>query len=618
MSPPSDSLLTIRLFGPFQALRHGLPLPGLHIREGERLLAFLILRAGEEVAARELAERFWPAEARGNLIGQNDFPSLRQALYALRKALGADGKRLTRPAKTKVHFDVSGVEADILAFDRLSRLKTNEEGAWEASVALYRGPVLEGWSEAWAAEARRQRSRALEQLLRRLAQAAEGEQAEGWLRRLLISRPEDEAAARDLMRLLGKRGQYAEIAEAQEAVTEAIQSAGRSPEPETLALIAALRAEREQRPVPSLPAQTTPPAVPAAETSAATGGASSAIESEFSLEPAGGAVPVGSPFYVERPADAEFTQALTRRDSIVLLKGARQVGKTSLLAQGLQRARQSGLRVAITDFQNFNAAQFASPDALLFALANALAEQLELDVAPREMWNADSGPNMNLSLYLRRYALRAVSGSLVWALDEVDRLFGCPFGSEVFGLFRSWHNARALDPESPWSRLTLAIAYSTEASLFITDLNQSPFNVGTRLALHDFTPEQIAPLNVCYGSPLDGDALRRFYDLLGGQPYLTRRGLDELATGRTTAAQLEADSVRDDGPFGDHLRRLLAVLSRSPEMREVVKALLAGKPCESPDAFFRLRAAGVLGGASCQEARLRCRLYAEYLARCFV
>ena len=624
MSPQSASLLTIRLFGSFEALRHGLPLPGLHIREGERLLAYLTLRSGEEVEARELAERFWPAEARGNLIGQNDFPSLRQALYSLRKALGADGKRLTRPAKTKVHFDVSGVETDILAFDRLSRLETNEDAAWEDAVALYRGPVLEGWSEGWAAEARRQRRRALEQLLRRLAQAAEGEQAEVWLRRLLLSRPEDEAAVRDLMRLLGRRGQYAGITEAQEAVTEALQSAGRSPEPETLALIAALRAEREQRPSSPPLAQAAPPAAPIAEIFAATGGtalpkrlggASGAIEPEFSLEPAGGAVPVGSPFYMERPADAEFAQAMARHDSIILIKGARQVGKTSLLAQGLQRARQSGLRVAITDFQNFNAAQFATPDALLFALANALAAQLELDVLPREIWDADSGPNMNLSQYLRRHALRAVSGSLVWALDEVDRLFGCPFGSEVFGLFRSWHNARALDPESPWSRLTLVIAYSTEASLFITDLNQSPFNVGTRLALQDFTLEQTALLNARYGSPLDGEALPRFYDLVGGQPYLARRGLDELALGRTTAAQLEADSVRDDGPFGEHLRRLLAVLSRSPELLDVVKALLAGKPCESPDAFFRLRTAGVLGGASCQEARLRCRLYAEYLAR---
>src|SRR5206468_9769560 len=94
------------------------------------------------------------------------------------------------------------------------------------------------------------------------------------------------------------------------------------------------------------------------------------------------------------------------------------------------------------------------------------------------------------------------SPSLVWGLDEVDRLFNCPFSDVVFGLFRSWHNERSLNPEGPWGRLTLAIAYATEAHLFITDLNQSPFNVGTRLTLDDFTLEQVAELNRRYGSPL--------------------------------------------------------------------------------------------------------------------
>ena len=73
--------------------------------------------------------------------------------------------------------------------------------------------------------------------------------------------------------------------------------------------------------------------------------------------------------------------------------------------------------------------------------------------------------------------------SVLWAVDEFDRLFTSPLGGEGCGLLRSWHNARAWDPGLPWNRLTIAIAYATEAHLFIDDLNQSPFNVGTRLML---------------------------------------------------------------------------------------------------------------------------------------
>jgi hypothetical protein len=59
------------------------------------------------------------------------------------------------------------------------------------------------------------------------------------------------------------------------------------------------------------------------------------------IEPCGGAMPLDSPFYVQRPIDAEFQTTIQRRDNIVLLKGPRQVGKTSLLARGLRQAREA-------------------------------------------------------------------------------------------------------------------------------------------------------------------------------------------------------------------------------------------------------------------------------------
>ena len=79
-----SSLLTIHLFETFRAERDGTPLPGLHLREGERLLAYLALRNGEPAATRELARQFWPAEARTNPGGEGDFPCVRQALRSLR------------------------------------------------------------------------------------------------------------------------------------------------------------------------------------------------------------------------------------------------------------------------------------------------------------------------------------------------------------------------------------------------------------------------------------------------------------------------------------------------------------------------------------------------------
>jgi class 3 adenylate cyclase len=334
------------------------------------------------------------------------------------------------------------------------------------------------------------------------------------------------------------------------------------------------------------------------------------------LEPVGGAVPLDSAFYIVRPADEEFRAAIARGDSIVLVKGARQMGKTSLLARGLQQAREAGARVVRSDFQKLNAQHLASADTLFLTLAESVADQLDLQTLPDEVWHARRGPSENFERYWRRVVLREVPTPIVWGLDEVDRLFTCAYASEVFGLFRSWHNERALDPEGPWKRLTLAIAYATEAHLFITDVNQSPFNVGTRLHLEDFSFEQLADLNHRYGGPLRGEAeLARFARLVGGHPYLVRRGLHEMAGCGMDFAAFETQADRDEGIFGDHLRRILVLLAKDPELCEVVRGVLHGQPCPTPESFYRLRSAGVMSGESARDVRPRCRLYETYLSR---
>lgn len=349
---------------------------------------------------------------------------------------------------------------------------------------------------------------------------------------------------------------------------------------------------------------------------AAAAGAADGTGAKTTRESVGGAVPLDSKFYVVRPTDDEFRSAIARQDSIVLVKGARQMGKTSLLARGLQQAREAGAKVVLTDFQTLSASDLTSADALYQTFAETLADQLDLDADPLETWNAVRGPSTNLERFLRRDVLGAISGPVVWGLDEVDRLFSVPFGSEVFGLFRSWHNKRALDPAGPWSRLTLAIAYATEAHLFITDLNQSPFNVGTRLALDDFDLSHVGDLNGRYGLPLAGaEEVARFHALLGGQPYLTRRGLDEMSARSLDLVAFEAEADRDEGLFGDHLRRILLGLSHEGELAGAARAILAGQPCPTSEAFYRLRSAGVLSGGSAGEARFRCRLYGTYLER---
>ncbi len=340
------------------------------------------------------------------------------------------------------------------------------------------------------------------------------------------------------------------------------------------------------------------------------------VSRRIPLEAVGGAVPIDSRFYIMRPTDEEFHQALERKDSIILIKGARQMGKSSLMARGLQEARKAGSKVILTDFQKLNASHLESVEKLFLALSDWIAEQLDVDVVPADLWNSRRGPSMNFERFLRREILAKLSEPLVWGMDEVDRLFNCSFGSEVFGLFRSWHNERSLDPSGPWQKLTLAIAYATEAHMFITDMNQSPFNVGTRLVLADFTPPQAEELNKRYGSPLqDQRELDQFYDLVGGQPYLTRRGLHELASRNLSFPDFATQAARDEGPFGDHLRRLLVSLAGDNILCNSTRDMLSGRHNTPVEVFYRLRSSGLVSGESAREMKPRCKLYEQYLAQ---
>ncbi|WP_394795910.1 AAA-like domain-containing protein [Armatimonas sp.] len=78
---------------------------------------------------------------------------------------------------------------------------------------------------------------------------------------------------------------------------------------------------------------------------------------------------------------------------------------------------------------------------------------------------------------------------------------------------------------------------------------------------------------------------------------------------------LESEGSRDDGPFGDLLRRLLSGVHTSPELATSLRTLLSGTPRLPLDHFYRLRSSGIITGESADAARLRCHLYQDYFTR---
>jgi hypothetical protein len=327
-----------------------------------------------------------------------------------------------------------------------------------------------------------------------------------------------------------------------------------------------------------------------------------------------GALKLDSPFYVRRPADEAIARLVCQSGETILVKGPRQVGKTSLAARAQAAAQSNGQQTCYIDFQLIDASRYRDSGALLQYLAARLAKEFDTSIKPKVVWDEMLGDADSLTDFMERAVLAGREKPVLVCLDEVDNVFNYPYRDSFFGLLRGWHNRRATHAARNWNRFNLLIAHSTEPALFIQDLNQSPFNIGTPLRLGDFNRDEILWLNQRHGCPLQGaEDVERLIRLVGGHPYLIRQAFFSLSADGASIATLEQTAADDKGPFGDHLRRLLWALRGSDRLRKSLKQVVMNHVCDDENDFQRLRAAGLIDGESRQQARPRCELYARYL-----
>ena len=332
------------------------------------------------------------------------------------------------------------------------------------------------------------------------------------------------------------------------------------------------------------------------------------------LDSPGGAIRLQSPFYIERQVDKR-TKDLILKDGLTLrIKGSRQMGKSSILARLYQHARDQHRPVLYIDFQRFDDQHLQDIEIFLRHLAELIAYKLQTTRSPDHYWQTPLGPKDKLTEFLSSEILVHAATPLVLLLDEVDRLFDFAHcRDDFFGLLRSWHNNRAFEPL--WDKLNLVLAYSTEAFMFIADLNQSPFNIGEAFEVNDLDHAEVEELNRRHGSPLKTEALDDMMELLHGHPFLTRKAFYDVVTEKLSFPILLNRATDDDGPFGDHLRRYLWHFNAQPEVSLAMKAVIQNQACPTDQLFYQLRSAGLVLGNNRNHVKPRCGLYARYFAR---
>lgn len=323
----------------------------------------------------------------------------------------------------------------------------------------------------------------------------------------------------------------------------------------------------------------------------------------------GGSIMLGDRFYIERDSDEKLRREIVKNGVTITIQASRQTGKSSLLARGIHYAHTNS-NVVYVDLQSIGQDEFESADRFLRYFARTITKKLRMNEEfVNEIWEEKLGPQDKLVKVMEEYILPKSEKQIILAIDEADRLLGVPFHSDFFALIRSWHNNRAID--SQWKRLNIAMVIATEPYLLISNPNQSPFNVGVKLNLEDFSREQVQDLNHRHGNPIKDKDLEAFFELLSGHPYLTRKALYLLVSEHWTWENLYKHAADDQGPFADNLRRQLWFIQGDNRLQEAFRQVLYENKSDDDKLLWRLSHAGLIKGAGSLYYP-RCGLYNRY------
>jgi DNA-binding Xre family transcriptional regulator len=329
-----------------------------------------------------------------------------------------------------------------------------------------------------------------------------------------------------------------------------------------------------------------------------------------------GAVPLGSPYYLERTSlTAQIDREIGKPGALVRIKAPREMGKTSLLMRVLDSAKGLGYHTVSLNIEQVDEAILSDLDRFLRWLCANVARQLQLAPMLDEYWDEDLGSKISCTNYFQDYLLAKIATPLVLAFDEMNHVFEHPqMAQDFLPLLRSWYEEAKTLPI--WQKLRLIVVHSTEIYIPL-QLNQSPFNVGLPIQLDTFSLAEVQQLAQCYGLDWnDGAEAGKLMDLVGGHPALVNTALYHLSQGDITLAQLLKTAPTSTGIYHHHLQRHWVTLQVQPKLLRAVNDVMnATEPVSlEPIVAYKLISMGLIK-QSLTKAVPNCELYRQFFLK---
>ncbi len=294
----------------------------------------------------------------------------------------------------------------------------------------------------------------------------------------------------------------------------------------------------------------------------------------------GGTVPLESRSYVERSADAGLLDALTGAKFCYVLN-SRQMGKSSLCVRTMSRLQANGVRSAFVDLTKIGGRN-VTPDQWYAGLVVEIGRALGLRAEMLRYWQEerDISPMQRFFSSLRDVALEKIATPIVIFIDEIDATRSLPFSpNEFFAGIRECHNRRVHDAE--YKRLTFCLLGVAVPTDLISDPTTTPFNVGERIVLLDFTEAEASVLTEGLG-PGGKEVLSRILYWTHGHPFLTQ----SLAA--TSVQRGDIHSAADVDRLAEELLFQAKARETNINLADVGNRILNGYP--DPDQIAKYRA----------------------------
>jgi WD40 repeat protein len=260
----------------------------------------------------------------------------------------------------------------------------------------------------------------------------------------------------------------------------------------------------------------------------------------------GGPVRRDSPSYVNRQADSDLYSSLTTGNYCYVLT-SRQIGKSSLVVRTAMRLREAGVAVVTLDLTTIG--QAVTIEQWYYGILRRIGEQLDMEDELLLFWrsNVELGPLQRLMQSLRRVVLARTSAKIVFFVDEVDYIRGLHFSpGEFFAAIRALHNGKVEDPTL--ERIVFCLLGVAMPTDLIPDAETTPFNIGKRIELTDFTEEEsVTLLPGLRKDPKTAERLlKRVLYWTGGHPYLTQRLCQAVSEGDDVFRLSDVDHLCQD------------------------------------------------------------------------